>query len=115
MVITFETVEAIIEDLREEAQEGRIFENTIRVRVDEIAEDDEGAVFSIGLWVTALIQDLDGDQWILEFGGLAGKDDRTEAQDLEGTEQATAWRALVEALAEDCDLRIRGGKIEVIG
>jgi hypothetical protein len=114
MVVTFATVEEIAQELAIEAQAERVFEDTVRIRADETPRDNEGAIFSVTLWVTALIQDKDGDQWILEFGGVAGDDDRTEAQDLEGSEKAAEWKGVIERVAAEHGLLIRGGKIEVI-
>lgn len=103
------TIEDFCEELSAEAGLGRIFEDTVRIRVDRAAEQKEAITFEVGVWATALIRSEVGE-WVLEFGRIAGSDTRAANT---GSDTAAEWLQKINAVCDRHGLHQRKGKIEV--
>lgn len=109
MRITFATIDEFCDELAV-VDPGNVFERTVRVRIDRMAEQDEAITFAVGLWATALVRTDAGD-WVMEFGEIAGRDTRNN--DNAGSAAAAAWVGQIRSAAEAVGLKLRRGKIEV--
>ncbi len=107
MRITFTDVDKFCAELRQEA--GSIVWKQVRVRVDRVAEQDEGVSFAMAIWGTALIEKA-GVAGIIEYGEWCGSDEPSNPDG--GTTVANNRRARIEKAAKEIGLEIRDGKFE---
>lgn len=101
----------LLDELAFEAE--RIRHNVVRVRIDRTPEQDEAISFEVGIWVTAVVNDMQNRaDHLLEFMAYCGRDSRKGGD--AGTSAANAIRDQVAALAASKGLTIRPGKLEFI-
>lgn len=79
-----------------------VHQRIVRVRIDEMPEQDECVTFTYGIWLTSLVK-MDGGEALLECG-LSTGDDRAKAEEI---------RERVASECEKLSLQVRPGKIEV--
>lgn len=103
MRIEFGNVSEFLGELH--ADKDRILNKVVRVRVDEIPEQDEAITFTFGIWATA-ISGSGEERMLLECGVSTGSGERGEAE----------AERLREAITDECKelgLDVRPGKLEL--
>jgi len=114
MKIDCGTIEDFCQEVAADCRDGRIVHGVVRLRVDRVPEQEERISFDVWLTATALV-DLGGTLAVIEFRQSAGMDRvHDEPGSSDGTLEANRWIGLVRRMATDCDLVIRGGRLELV-
>ena len=114
MRVEVTTIEDFCKELRTEADQDHVWDKQVRYRIDRTPEQEEEISFSIGIWLTAII-DYEKDRFILELGIPTGSDlihaERSDASN--GTSTAESYKERVQEICDDYSLILRPGKFEL--
>jgi|TARA_Y100000296_G_C5158858_1_gene250698 hypothetical protein len=114
MRVEVTTIEDFCKELRTEAEKDNVWDKQVRCRIDRTPEQEEETSFSIGIWLTAII-DYEQDRFILELGIPTGSDQlySEEPGQINGTARAEGYKERVQEICDDFSLTLRPGKFEL--
>lgn len=103
MRVVLTSVKEFCDELQYNAAD--IYLGVVRMRVDEEPIQEGNPIIQYGMWLTTLV-DHNGEKELLEFGQVA--------EQCRGDSQVIrTWQKAVQATCDDCNLRLRPGKIEL--
>ncbi len=105
------SIEEFQDELATEAKEGRVYKQTVRVRVDRNPEQKEAVTFCVVFHASALVGDPGEANELLHYDGMAGHDN---ARGTFGTTTAMRWRSEIEEICKQHELIMRPGKYELV-
>ena len=108
IVVEFHTLDEFISELREQFH--HVADKIVRWQKNTTPEQKEGVSHQIDVWATALKKGGGDEDWLMEFGAVAGRDTRS---DNAGSKVADEWLGRLTSACAEMRLKLRSGKIEV--
>ena len=109
MKIAVTTIDEFLSEIRAEAE--HLHQSIVRVRKDKDDVHRDGSLCDVTFWATCIVASSD-TEYLLEYCGKCGKDE-PGIDDYTGSDVASEWKDRISAVAAECGLSVRPGKIEI--